>query len=77
MAAAVSGAGGPAAGGPTAGGPAAGGPAAAAPCAACMQQQQHTHSRNSSNTSGDMSSKVSQLRVNLLHLCYGFYASGT
>ena len=27
-------------------------------CASCMQQQQHTHSRNSSNTSGDMSSKV-------------------
>lgn len=59
MAAAVSGASGPAAGGPAAGGPAAGGPAAAAPCAACMQQQQHTHSRNSSNTSGDMSSKAS------------------
>ncbi|CAB3259350.1 unnamed protein product [Arctia plantaginis] len=28
-------------------------------CASCMQQQQHTHSRNSSNTSGDMSSKAS------------------
>ncbi|KAJ2946775.1 hypothetical protein O0L34_g12839 [Tuta absoluta] len=28
-------------------------------CAACIQQQQHTHSRNSSNTSGDMSSKAS------------------
>ncbi|CAH2224046.1 jg18927, partial [Pararge aegeria aegeria] len=27
-------------------------------CAACLQQQ-HTHSRNSSNTSGDMSSKAS------------------
>lgn len=27
-------------------------------CASCLQQQ-HTHSRNSSNTSGDMSSKVS------------------
>ncbi|XP_049887944.1 protein FAM102A isoform X2 [Pectinophora gossypiella] len=28
-------------------------------CAACLQQQQHTHSRNSSNTSGEMSSKAS------------------
>ncbi|KAG6462765.1 hypothetical protein O3G_MSEX013448 [Manduca sexta] len=28
-------------------------------CASCLQQQQHTHSRNSSNTSGDMSSKAS------------------
>lgn len=31
-------------------------------CAACLQQQQHTHSRNSSNTSGDMSSKVRRRR---------------
>lgn len=32
-------------------------------CAACLQQQQHTHSRNSSNTSGDMSSKVRPRRI--------------
>ncbi|KAJ8734441.1 hypothetical protein PYW08_013691 [Mythimna loreyi] len=35
------------------------GAAVPASCASCMQQQQHTHSRNSSNTSGDMSSKAS------------------
>ena len=34
-------------------------------CAACLQQQ-HTHSRNSSNTSGDMSSKVRRLKNYLL-----------
>nr|XP_021188077.2 protein FAM102A isoform X1 [Helicoverpa armigera]XP_021188078.2 protein FAM102A isoform X1 [Helicoverpa armigera]XP_021188080.2 protein FAM102A isoform X1 [Helicoverpa armigera] len=37
---------------------AAGSSSVTASCAACLQQQ-HTHSRNSSNTSGDMSSKAS------------------
>ncbi|KAI5637363.1 hypothetical protein NE865_09932 [Phthorimaea operculella] len=38
---------------------ATGGGSTGGSCAACIQQQQHTHSRNSSNTSGDMSSKAS------------------